>query len=201
MIDWIFTYRSSLASSGEREQGRVVSSRFDAVRVFDDETESWSMRFDGEGRLLEKQIPAEVTAEREPVPAHFERGPDPLALMAESLRTIRPGVRREQTVFDGKRALRVRLDCSDQLDEVPPLPNTEPEPAVVCELDGELLAGASKRWREEHGSDDDDEERTIRVWFADGLVEHHHIPVMIHGESRYGMVVVRLVELRSDLGS
>ena len=153
------------------------------------------------GRLLEKRIPAAVIADREPIPEHLEHGPDPLALMAESLRHIRPARTRERTVFDGKRALRVTLDCSDQLDEVPPLPDTEPEPAVVCELDGELLAGASKRWQKEHGSDDEDEDRLIRVWFADGLVDHHHIPVLMHGESRYGLVVVRLVEIRSDPGS
>ena len=54
LIDWIFTYRSSLASSGQREQGRIVSRSFQAVRVLDDESESWSMHFDGDGALAGK---------------------------------------------------------------------------------------------------------------------------------------------------
>ena len=116
--------------------------------------------------------------------------PDPLALALGATRTAAPGARLEEVSFDGKRAVRFELACA----------NTErafasDDPAVPiqseldCTVDGELVAGASRRWQ--RGRDTD--RPPARVLLSREIVPGRYWPVRVEAETRFGMVIVRLI--------
>ncbi|MEZ5825598.1 MAG: DUF3108 domain-containing protein [Geminicoccaceae bacterium] len=203
VLDWIVNYRSRIESRSTRLGERVLETRFRASRSLDGEAQDWTMLFGEKGELVEFDMPSAIADEHEEVPPHLARGPDPLALAATVMSELSPGRRLDATSFDGKRALALEMQCSDVEEEVAPLPERMPEPALVCELDGQLLAGASKRWakerqeREQSGREDD-EDRGVRIWLSDSLLPGRRLPVLAHGRSRWGTVVARLVAFSAE---
>lgn len=196
MLDWIVAFRSLIESRAVRRDGAgaVVETRFHAARWMDDEEQAWSMLFGEKGELIESDIPAEVTAEREAVPPHLRRGPDPLALAGDLIALAGPDMRIERSSFDGKRAVSLVLSCAGDREAVASLPDLPPAPALACDLDGELLAGASKRWSTEDEHEEVERDRGVEIWLSDALLPGRHLPVLAHGQSRWGIVVARLVD-------
>ena len=127
--------------------------------------------------------------QRDPVPPALQKAPDPLALALGATRIAAPGARLEGVSFDGKRAVRFELACADAEQALAPDdPAVSIHSALDCTVDGELIAGASRRWQ----SGRDTDRRPTRVLLGRGIVPGRYWPVRVEAETRFGMVVVRL---------
>ena len=68
------------------------------------------------------------------------------------------------------------------------------ERALACTLDGETLAGRSRRWESARNRT-----RTpARVLLSSEIVEGYYWPVRVEAETRFGRVVARLIERRQS---
>ncbi|MCB2055857.1 MAG: DUF3108 domain-containing protein [Geminicoccaceae bacterium] len=193
-LDWFFTYRSTVASRGEG--GAEAATSFTAESVFDEKPQAWSFVYAADGTLLEADIPAEITEERDPVPPELQRGPDPLALLLDALSTVKPGSDVRGATFDGKRALRLEARCAAELDAKSPLPGLPAEPVLACTVGGELLAGRHRDYGDR--SSDENEDRELEVWLDSRRLEGMALPVLVHASTGFGTVVVRLVAFQGD---
>jgi hypothetical protein len=126
-------------------------------------------------------------ADREPVPEGLRVGPDPATLALTAIAVAGPEARLSATSFDGKRAVRYALACG------------APEAAdLPCTIEAELLAGASRRWRDQRTQE---KRPPVRVWLRPGVRESGLWPVRIEAESRFGTVEARLVRVERPSGS
>jgi hypothetical protein len=185
----VFPYASNVRSDGARLGAAVRPRLYEGGSRRGEEERVWSIGFAPDGRAVRIDVPAADLAEREPVPGPLRVGPDPLALALEAIGRAGPGIAADGHSFDGRRALRLELACGDEL-PVPAAATADPEPTLLCAVDGELVAGASRRWK---GRDGRDEKREpVRAWLARGVAPEGWWPVLIEAETRWGTVTVRM---------
>jgi hypothetical protein len=123
------------------------------------------------------------------------RGPDPLSLAIQAMLETTVDKPFQGQTYDGKRAISVSLSC-----------NVEPSPitlaalgavsldTLVCEGDGERLAGRSKRWSDEADAQVEDR-RPASIWLAPGMGGLPYWPVRIEATARFGTVTIELADI------
>jgi hypothetical protein len=187
ILSVLWPFVSQSRSDGARQGVDLQPRLYAGSSRRGEEERAWSVGFLPDGRAVEIEVPAEDLAEREPVPGPLRVGPDPLSLALEAAGRAGPGVVAEGRSFDGRRVLRLALACADALE---PAAATG-APALLCEVDGELLAGGMRRWQGRDGRDP--ERRPARAWLARGLLPDAWWPVLVEAETRWGRVTARLV--------
>lgn len=197
-LGWLWPFLSEGWSEGSFAAGQPLPQHYEVLSRRRDEDERWSVRFGADGRAVHVDVPIEELLEREPVPPELKVAPDPLALALGAIGAATPGVTLAGASFDGKRVLRVQGTCAEDLvalADVPPGAAAAAErEALACTVDGELIAGASRRWQGRSMRDDEGE--PVAVWLGRGMLEDAFWPVRIEAPTRYGIVTVRLVSLQ-----
>lgn len=197
-LGWVWPFSSEGSSDGGREAMQPLPESYQVTSRRRDEEESWAVRFGTDGRAVHVDLPLEEILEREPVPADMQVAPDPLALALAAIMGAGPGVKLTGTSFDGKRALRLEGACAEDLvalaDTPPGSAAAAQREALACLVDGELAAGASRRWQGRTMRDDD--RQPVAVWLGRGILEDGFWPVRVEAPTRYGTVTIRLVSLQ-----
>jgi Protein of unknown function (DUF3108) len=196
-LGWVWPFSSEGSSEGSLAAMRPMPEYYQVTSRRRDESERWAVRFGADGRAIQVDLPLEERLEREPVPPALQVAPDPLALAFAAIGSAAPGAKLTGASFDGKRALRLEGTCAEKLvafAEAPPGAAAAAErEALACSVDGELAAGASRRWKGRSMRDDD--RRPVAVWLGRGILENAFWPVRVEAPTRYGTVTVRLVSL------
>jgi hypothetical protein len=197
MIGWLFPFVSHGSSEGARSAAQIMPERYQVGSRGRDYDRSWAVAFDGDGRAVVAAVPEDELLDREPVPDALQVAPDPLALMLDAITQAAPGVRSTGNSFDGKRALRFALDCAPAMVALTDVPAgaaaAAEHDALACTVDGELVGGASRRWRGRTMRDGEREPAT--VWLRGGILDGSLWPVRVVAETRYGTVTAHLVQL------
>jgi len=197
-LGWVWPFSSEGSSEGGLAAMRPVPQYYQVLSRRRDEDDRWAVRFAADGRAVHVDVPIEELLEREPVPPALQVAPDPLALALAAIGAAAPGAQLAGTSFDGKRALRFEVACADDLvalaDAPPGAAAAAEREALACTVDGDLAAGASRRWKGR--SMRDDERNPVAVWLGRGILEDAFWPVRVEAHSRYGTVTVRLVSLQ-----
>ena len=191
-LRWVADFSSDGWATGRLANGRAESEHFRGQSRWRDGEGFWRVDFAADGRATEVAIDEATRADREPVPEHLRRGPDPLSLMLDAMGRAAAGQRVQGQSFDGRRAMRYTMACAAERSPIRPAAlGTMPREALVCTADGELLAGRSARWSDraqEHAGD-----RTPpRIWLVPEVGGMPHWPVRIEAESRWGTVTIEL---------
>lgn len=185
-LSLFFEFESRGYSSGLIRNDQIVATTHSAISSVRGEPRSWSVGFELDGELAHLDV--QEDGEREPVPEALQRAPDPLALALTALKDAAPGAQLAGQSFDGRRAVKLNMACNEQ---------GEATQQLVCLVDGELLAGASKRYREDHGDDDPPVRRPIQITLEREIMPDARMiegfgdgwwPVELEAESRYGIV-------------
>ena len=197
-LGWLWPFSSEGSSEGSLAAMRPMPQYYQVFSRRRDEDDRWAVRFAADGRAVHVDVPIEERLEREPVPAALQVAPDPLALALAAIGAAAPGAQLAGTSFDGKRALRFEVACADDLvalaDAPPGAAAAAERDALACTVDGDLAAGASRRWQ---GRSMRDDERTpVAVWLGRGILADAFWPVRVEAPTRYGTVTVRLVSLQ-----
>jgi len=197
-LGWVWPFSSEGSSEGSLAAMRPMPQFYQVFSRRRDEDDRWAVRFAADGRAVHVDVPIEERLEREPVPPALQVAPDPLALALAAIGAAAPGAQLAGTSFDGKRALRFEIVCADDLvalaDARPGAAAAADHEALACTVDGDLAAGASRRWK---GRSMRDDERTpVAVWLGRGILEDAFWPVRVEAPTRYGTVTVRLVSLQ-----
>jgi hypothetical protein len=201
-LGWLFPFSSEGWSEGEVRDLRARSERYRVQSRWHDGGSDYGVRFGPDGRALEVEVAADELADRDPVPAVLQVGPDPLALALEAFARVAPGAALSGASFDGKRALGFEVACAEDLVVADPAPDGAAqaaapslggEPLVACRIDGRLLAGASRRWRSREADDADRE--PVTVWLSRAVLVDRFWPVRVETGTRFGTVIARLVML------
>jgi Protein of unknown function (DUF3108) len=195
-LGWLWPFSSEGSSQGSLAALQPKPQYYRVTSRRRDENDRWAVRFGADGRAVQVQVAAEELAEREPVPAALQVAPDPLALALGAIGAAAPGAKLTGASFDGKRVLRLEGACAEELvalAEAPPGAAAAAEQGLACSVDGEVAAGASRRWKGRSMRDDD--RRPIAVWLGRGILEDAFWPVRVEAPTRYGTVTVRLVSL------
>ena len=152
----------------------------------------WRVSFGADGLVTDLALDDATSADREPVPDALMRGPDPLSLLLQAMIEARPGERFDASSFDGRRAMRYELSCAVDPSAIQPVAlGAAMRDALVCEADGRLEAGRSKRWSE-RAEDQGRERSPARIWLVADVGDLPHWPVRIEADSRYGTITVEL---------
>jgi hypothetical protein len=196
-LGWLWPFSSEGSSAGTLAATRAVPEYYQVTSRRRDEDDRWAVRFDADGRAIHIDVPIEERLEREPVPPALQVAPDPLALALAAIGAAAPGARLAGTSFDGKRALRLEGVCAEELvalaETSPGAAAAADREALACSVDGEVAAGASRRWKGRSMRDED--RRPVAVWLGRGILEDAFWPVRVEAPTRYGTVTVRLVSL------
>jgi hypothetical protein len=188
-IAWLFPFTSAGASEGGMAGPAPAPEHYTGRSIRRDGTSTWSVDFgpEGDARRVEVKVPEDE--ERDPVPDALRVAPDPLALALQATRAAAPGIRFAGTSFDGKRAVRFELVCEPaERALVPDDLALAIGSALGCTLDGEVVAGASRRWP----SGRDAERRPAQVLLSREIVGGRYWPVRVEAQTRFGAVVARL---------
>jgi hypothetical protein len=196
-LGWLWPFSSEGSSEGSLAAMQPMPEYYQVFSRRPDEDDRWAVRFGADGRAVHVDVPIEELVEREPVPAELRVAPDPLALAFAAIDAAAPGAKLAGTSFDGKRALRLEGACAEDLVALADAPlgaaaAAEPE-ALACTVDGELAAGASRRWQGRTLRDDNRE--PVAVWLGRGILEDGFWPLRVEAPTRYGIVTIRLVSL------
>jgi hypothetical protein len=195
-LGWLWPFTSEGSSEGSLAAMRPRPEYYQVTSRRRDENDRWAVRFGADGRAIQVDMPLEERLEREPVPAALQVAPDPLALALAAIGSAGPGAKLTGASFDGKRALRLEGACAEDLvalAEAPPGGAAAAEEGLACSVDGELAAGASRRWKGRSMRDED--RRPVAVWLGRGILEDAFWPVRVEAPTRYGTVTIRLVSL------
>ncbi len=180
-------FKSAGSSGGARDGGKVRAAVYRGMSEWRGGGSRWSVNFDDQGRAVDILIPQDSTEERGTVPADLKLAPDPLGLALQSIIDIAPGSVIEGDSFDGKRAVRYRLEC----------PTAEDDPiSMVCSAEGRLVAGGSAEPEERRDSGLRAND-SVLLTMQKGILEGHYWPVRIEATSSYGDVAIELVETSS----
>jgi len=197
-LGWLWPFSSEGLSEGSFAAMEPMPQYYQVSSRRRDEDDRWSVRFGADGRAVQVEVAAEELAEREPVPTALQVAPDPLGLALAAIVDAAPGAMLAGASFDGKRVLRLEGSCAEDLvalADVPPGTAAAAErEALACTVDGELVAGASRRWKGRSMRDDDRE--PVAVWLGRGVLDDAFWPVRVEAPTRYGTVTVRLVSLQ-----
>jgi hypothetical protein len=196
-LGWLWPFSSEGSSQGSLAAMRPIPEYYEVTSRRRDENDRWAVRFGADGRAIQVDVPLEERLEREPVPPALQVAPDPLALALAAIGSAGPGAKLTGASFDGKRALRLEGACAEELvalaEAAPGAAAAAERGALACSVDGELAAGASRRWKGRSMRDDD--RRPVSVWLGRGILEDAFWPVRVEAPTRYGTVTVRLVSL------
>ena len=158
-LGWLWPFSSEGSSEGSLAAMRPMPQYYQVTSRRRDESDRWAVRFAADGRAIQVDVPVEERLEREPVPAALQVAPDPLALALAAIGAAAPGAQLTGTSFDGKRALRFEVACAEDLvalaDAPPGAAAAAEREALACTVDGELAAGASRRWQGRSMRDDE----------------------------------------------
>lgn len=195
LVGTLFPFTSEGASEGQMADPGPVPVRYAGASERRAGRSAWSVVFGPDGATAEVDVTTPEDEERDPVPTHLQKAPDPLALALRATRAAGPGARFQDTSFDGKRAVTFELACEPA--ETPVEPERRPAGLAVdrllsCTLDGKVAAGQSRRW----GSGRDDDGRPAEVLLSPGIVPGRYWPVRVEAETRFGAVVAEMVALR-----
>jgi hypothetical protein len=197
-LGWLWPFSSEGSSEGTHAAMQPMPQYYQVSSRRRDENDSWAVRFGADGRAIHVDMPVEELAEREPVPPALQVAPDPLALALAAIGAAAPGAQLTGTSFDGKRVLRLEGSCAENLvalaDAPPGAAAAAEREALACTVDGELIAGASRRWQGRSMRDDDRE--PVAVWLGRGILDDAFWPVRVEAPTRYGIVTVRLVSVQ-----
>jgi hypothetical protein len=191
-LAWVVDFDSTGWAAGRLDDAGVAPRHFRGESRWRDGDGFWRVSFGGDGRVTELELDEATRADREPVPDALRTGPDPLSLMLQAMHVAAAGERVEGRSFDGRRAMRYALACAVERSAIRPAAlGGGAHAALLCEADGALVAGRSKRWsdRPEAGEQD---RPPARIWLVPGLGGLPHWPVRIEATSRYGTVTVEL---------
>jgi hypothetical protein len=194
-LSWVARFTSSGWAAGRLDEAGVTPKRFQGASRWRDGEGFWRLSFGADGQVTALELDEWTRADREPVPPELQRGPDPLSLMLQAMLEAGAGRTIEGRSFDGRRAMRYDLVCAaERLPIEPAALGAESRDALVCEADGALEAGRSKRWSD--AAEDRTRERSpVRVWLVPELGGLPHWPVRIEADSRFGGVTVELETL------
>jgi hypothetical protein len=210
LLGWLFPFTSRGWSEGELGDKQTRPERFQVQSRWSDGGSNYGVSFSPDGRAIRVEVEADELADRDPVPTGLQVGPDPLALALEAFARVGPGTALSGGSFDGKRALRFEVACADDL-VVPdqagdgaaqaPIPGLGGKPAAIiaCQIDGRLLAGASRRWRSRDPHETDRE--PVMVWLSRAGLPDSFWPVRVETETRFGGVTARLVTLEPPMAN
>ena len=197
-LGWLWPFSSEGSSEGSLAALQPKPQYYQVTSRRRDENDRWAVRFGADGRAIHVDVSIEELAEREPVPAALQVAPDPLALALGAIGAAAPGAKLAGASFDGKRVLRLEGACAEELvalaDAASGAVAAAEREALACSVDGEVAAGASRRWQGRSMRDDD--RRPVSIWLGRGILEDAFWPVRVEAPTRYGTVTVRLVSLQ-----
>ena len=176
----VFPFNSRGYSSGLIADGEIIATSHSAISNVRGKPRSWNVGFDLDGSVAFLDV--QEDDERDPVPAKLQQAPDPLGLALSALKDAAPGSQLQGQSFDGRRSVKLNMNCGEQTDT----------DLLRCEVEGELQAGASQRWRNEHG-DEPPVRRPVNITLARNVIGEDWWPIEMSVESRYGPVRVRLI--------
>ena len=179
----LFPFETDGAAAGRVHDTDYRPTRFAGRSSWRDGERRWRVEFAANGRAAIVEVPAEDLTEREPVPRELQIGPDPASLALTAIRRAEPDLRLSARSFDGRRAFDFELACSEAT-------AAAAAGELVCSIRSELLAGASRRWRE--GSRGDGRRDPVTVWLRRGE-DGRLWPARLEASSRFGTITARLV--------
>lgn len=184
MLGLLFPFEASGRASGSLAAGDYVARQYASSSQWRDGGGTWRVSFAPDTGAAAVEGPPLDTEEREPVPPALRTRPDPASLALAAIKAARPGLAMTATSFDGKRAVRFALTCENGM---------PPADGMLCRIAGELVAGASRRWRDDGKAAAPRE--PVRVWLAGAGAAEPLWPVRLEAASSYGMVTGRLLRL------
>jgi Protein of unknown function (DUF3108) len=188
-LGWLYPFASAGASEGRIAAAGPLPAHYMVESRRRDGTSTWTVAFDPQGQVERIELTTPEDEERDAVPAALRKAPDPLALALAATRAAMPGAHLEEVSFDGKRAIRFKLACADAEHAFMPDDPTLPiQSALPCTVDGELIAGGSRRWQNAPHTD----RPPARLLLSREIVPGRYWPVRVEAETRFGMVVVQL---------
>ena len=182
----VYPFVSEATSEGDRAAAGLQPRLHFGESLRGDETKAWAVGFDGAGKAVRVEIPEDDRQDRDPVPAELQVGPDPLSLALLALGRVGPGSQQTGTAFDGRRVFRLTASCADAPERLP-----EAAEALLCRVDGQLVAGASRRWRER--GEAQEERPPAEIWLGRDVVTAGWWPVRVEAATRWGTVTARLI--------
>lgn len=182
----LYPFASEAISEGDRADTGLQPRLHFGESLRGDEARAWTVGFDPDGRAVRIEIPEDDRQDRDPVPSEMQVGPDPLSLALLALDRVRPGFRQTGTAFDGRRVYQVSAACADTPEVLPDAGET-----LLCKVDGHLVAGASRRWRER--GQPREERPPAEIWLGRNVVTEGWWPVRVQAETRWGTVTARLI--------
>lgn len=185
LLATLFPFTANGEAEGQRSGGAYRPSLFAGRSVWSDGGSAWRVRFDPTGRAQVIENTGEGEAEREPVPDALRVQPDPASLALMAIGWAQQATATTATSFDGRRAVEFVLQCTAGG------PSAADE--IACQIDGRLLAGASRKWRERAA--DAEAREPVRVWLRREQSARAYWPVRLEAPSGYGTVAARLVRL------
>ena len=190
LVGSLWPFSATGASEGRLGGDGLAAARHGGQSRWDDSDRVWRIAFAPDGRATEIVVPANDAGDREPVPEPLRVGPDPLSLALMAIEAARPGLVLDGRSFDGRRVLDLQLRCGGADGVVPASTGAEGAGPLLCAVDGQLVAGASKRWR-----DRPQEPRPpTQVRLERGVLGAGWWPVEIEASSRWGTITATLVE-------
>lgn len=186
----LFPFTSAGVSEGQLSAPGPMPKRYIGASERPAGRGSWAVVFGPDGEVERVDVNTPENEERDPVPPRLQKAPDPLALALRATQVAGPGVRFENTSFDGKRAIRFELACDPE--ESGGQRERDERRVLRCVLDGEVEAGRSKRW----DSGRDAGRNPAKVLLSRGIVPGRYWPIRVEAETRFGPVIAELISLR-----
>jgi hypothetical protein len=191
-LEWVARFSSTGWAMGRLDGRTVAPSHFQGASRWRDGEGFWRVSFGADGAVTALELDEWTRSDREPVPAALQRGPDPLSLMPQAMLEAGAGRTVEGRSFDGRRAMRYDLACAAEPSPIAPAAlGAATREALVCEVEGALQAGRSKRWSE-RAEDRSSSRPPVRIWLVPEVGGLAYWPVRIEAESRFGQVTVEL---------
>lgn len=191
-LRWITDFRSSGWAMGQITPTGVQAEHFRGQSNWGEGERFWRVSFDPSGHVTSLDLDPESKADREPVPEALMQGPDPLSLAIQAMLEAAVDAPFEGQMYDGKRAVSVSLSCAAERSPITLAALGEaPLDALLCEGDGERLAGRSKRWSDKADEQAQDR-RPATIWLAPEMGGLPYWPVRIEATARFGTVTIEL---------
>jgi len=191
-LRWITDFRSSGWATGRLGPTGVQAEQFRGQSDWGEGERFWRVAFDPAGRVTSLELDPESKADREPVPDTMMRGPDPLSLAVQAMLEATVDAPFAGQMYDGKRAISVSMSCAAEPSPIVLAALGEaPLDTLICEGDGERLAGRSKRWSDKADEQVQDR-RPATIWLAPEMGGLPYWPVRIEATARFGTVTIEL---------
>lgn len=194
-LRWITDFRSSGWATGQVTPAGVQAEHFQGQSDWGEGDRFWRVSFDPSGQVTSVELDPESKADREPVPEAMMHGPDPLSLAVQAMLAATVDAPFAGQMYDGKRAISVSMSCAAEPSPIALAALGEaPLDTLICEGDGERLAGRSKRWSDKADEQVQDR-RPATIWLAPEMGGLPYWPVRIEATARFGTVTIELDSL------